>query len=245
MAMSPTSRVRTAVTAAGFIIGPALIVFVVHAQSLPPAQRMHEHLAQLNTVEYAVVRGDLDDVKEASQALAAGLSMEGLPVDAQRHLADLKAAVLATGKATKLDEAAKTTAQASATCGTCHAALGKTVKLSAPARPAETASLHARMREHYYAIELMSLGIQGPSNELWKIGAGAMKDARVVKFEMKDAALTKDLNEAEASFKTLAAKAEQAKDAVARTAVYGEILNSCGTCHSLHGRVLGPGVPKL
>ena len=244
--MSPTSRVRAACVAAGLIIVPVLVACAVHAQAAsPPAQRMHEHLTALNSVEYAVVRGDLDDVKEASKALAAGLSMDGLPVDGQKHLADLKAAMLGAGNASTLDDAAKGTATASATCGTCHAALGKTVRLEAPAKPAEVPALRSRMREHYYAVELLSLGLQGPSNELWMIGAEAMKDAKVIKIQLKDEKLTKDVNDAEASFKTVADKAKQAKDPAARAAVYGEILASCGSCHALHGRVLGPGVPKL
>lgn len=243
--MSPTSRVRAALLAAGFIIVPAIIAVVVHGQAVSPAQRMHQHLSGLNGVEYAVVRGDLEDIKESSAALAAGLSMDGLPPDAQKHLADANAAIIASGKATTMEEAAKATAQATAACGTCHTALGKTVKLTAPEQPASTPALRSRMREHYYAVELLSLGLEGPSNELWKIGTEAMKNARVVKIELKDASLTKDLNEAEASFKAMAAKAEAAKTPAERAAAYGEILATCGNCHSLHGLVLGPGVPKL
>jgi hypothetical protein len=29
-----------------------------------------------------------------------------------------------------------------------------------------------------------------------------------------------------------------------RAAIYGEVISGRGTCHGLHGRVWGPGVPK-
>jgi len=42
----------------------------------------------------------------------------------------------------------------------------------------------------------------------------------------------------------MADKAGAAKDPGARAAAYGEIVATCGHCHSLGGRVFGPGVPK-
>ena len=244
--MLPASRVRTFALIGFFVVIPFVFSAVSAQQSGggSTVQRMHGHLKTLEAVEYAVVRGDVEDAKKSSQALADELSMEGLPTDAQKNLSDLKAAAIAGSKATTLAESSMAVAKMTAACGSCHAALKKTVTLGTP-KPAEGApSLRNRMKEHIWSVQQMAYGLQGPSDKLWKDGASSMKNAKVMKVQLKDEQLTKDVNEAEANFKALADKAADAKDTEARTSAYGQILTSCGHCHSLQGRVFGPGMPK-
>ncbi len=247
--MLPTSRTRVVAFFSAIIVVPTLIAAALHAQAAAPAstpvQRMHQHLTALNNVEYAVVRGDLDDVREMSKALMNELSMDGLPTDAQKYLGDLKGAARQAGEATTIEAAAKAVGTMAATCGTCHTGLGKPITLTAPVQPPTVPAVRARMLEHYYSIEMMSLGLQGPSDELWKRGADTMRRAQVMKVTLKDEALTKDINEAEVAFKKTGDKAYDAKTPADRAAAYGEVLNSCGGCHALHGRVFGPGLPKM
>ena len=42
----------------------------------------------------------------------------------------------------------------------------------------------------------------------------------------------------------LADRAAAATDAQARVEIYGKLAADCASCHALHGRVWGPGVPK-
>ena len=135
-------------------------------------------------------------------------------------------------------------AKMTVSCGGCHAALGKAVKIEEPAKPAGQPSLKTRMIEHDYAVKLLSAGLRGPSDEAWKQGADSMKKAKLWTITLKDAELSKQVNDAETAFRALADKAVNAKDPAAKGAVYGEILATCGHCHSLGGRVFGPGVPK-
>lgn len=246
--MLSTSRARVAATLAAIIIVPSFVAAVLHAQaSAPgtPVQRMHEHLTTLNNIEYAVVRGDLEDVREMSKALLNGLSMDGLPTDAQKYLGDLKGAARAAGDATTIEAAATAVGTMSATCGTCHTGLGKPITMTAPVKPPTVPAVRARMLEHYYSVEMMSLGLQAPSDELWKRGADTMRKAQVLQVSLKDEALAKDMNEAEVAFKKVGNAAHQAKTPAERATAYGQVLNSCGGCHSLHGRVFGPGLPKM
>lgn len=246
--MSPTLRVRLASSLAAVIIVPALVAAVLQAQAATtqtPVQRMHAHLAALDEIEYAVVRGDLEDVKQKSKELMAQLSMDGLPTDGQKQLGDLKGAAREAGEATSLEAASKAVARMTATCGTCHADLKTNVTLTAPVKPPTVAAVRGRMLEHYYSVEMMSMGLEAPSEELWKRGAQALRDAQVMKITLKDEKLTADLNAAEANFRDLGAKAAAAKPVEARADLYGQVLTSCGQCHSLHGRVFGPGLPKM
>jgi mono/diheme cytochrome c family protein len=224
----------------------AFVVVLAAQPGANPAavKRMHDHLTTLDSVHYAVVRGDLDDAKTASQSLSDQLSMDGLPPDGQKHLSDLKAAAIAGTKSATLEDAGTQTGKMTAACGTCHSALGKPVKMAAPQKPAGEPSLKTRMLEHDYAVRLLAAGLTGPSDEMWKSGATAMKTAKLWTITLKDADLTKQVNDAEVKFRELADKAVSAKDPAAKAAVYGEIAAGCGHCHSLGGRVFGPGVPK-
>ena len=205
--------------------------------------RMHQHLTTLDTVQYSVVRGVLDEAKAASQQLTDQLSMDGLPPDGQKHLSELKAAAIAGTKAATLEDVGAQAGKMTASCGNCHAALGKAIKLPEPPKVAGQPSVKTRMREHDHAVKLLAAGLRGPSEDMWKTGAASMKNAKLWTMTVKDAELSKQINEAETKFRAFADKAAAAKDPAAKAAVYGEILSTCGHCHSLGGRVFGPGAP--
>jgi cytochrome c553 len=234
-------------TCVGLVLAGLVFASSLSAQqsaSKGAVDRMHQHLTTLDTVTYSVVRGVLDEAKTASQQLSDQLSMDGLPPDGQKHLSDLKAAAIAGTKSASIEESGAQAGKMTAACGTCHAALGKPVKIAQPVKPAGQPSLKTRMVEHDYAVKLLSGGLSGPSDDMWKSGAESMKKAKLWTITLKDAELSKQVNEAETAFRGLADKAVAAKDPGEKAAVYGEILATCGHCHSLGGRVFGPGVPK-
>ena len=206
-------------------------------------QKMHDNLEQVATLDYAVIRGDLEDASAAAKALA-GMSATGLPATYEQYIKEIRTAATAAAGATELSAAAAAAGTLQAACGNCHAATGHTVKLAADAKVEGAISTRTRMREHAWSVDALAKGLQGPSDELWKKGAKSMKDSRTMKVEMKDAQLATELNEVGETFKSLAGKAQQAKDTTAKAAVYGEILTTCGHCHSLQGRVFGPPMPK-
>jgi cytochrome c553 len=244
MAMLPRLR---QIASIGLVLVGLVLASSISAQQAgnkAAVDRMHQHLTTLDAVQYAVVRGALDDAKAASQQLSDQLSMDGLPPDGQKHLSDLKAAAIAGTKAASVEDAGAQTGKMTVSCGGCHAALGKPVKIAEPAKPEGQPSLKTRMNEHDYAVKLLSAGLRGPSDEMWRQGADSMKKAKLWTITLKDAELSKQVNGAETTFRALADKAVNAKDPAAKGAVYGEVLATCGHCHSLGGRVFGPGVPK-
>jgi cytochrome c553 len=117
--------------------------------------------------------------------------------------------------------------------------------MTAPVKPPTVPAVRSRMLEHYYSVVMMSMGLQAPSDELWKRGAETMRDAQVMKVTLKDETLTADLNAAEAKYREIGATALAAKTPAERAAAFGQVLTSCGGCHALHGRVFGPGLPKM
>jgi mono/diheme cytochrome c family protein len=100
------------------------------------------------------------------------------------------------------------------------------------------------MRQHNWAAELMSLALAEPSDALWAEGAGSLASARLAHTkESDDASVAREIRELEARVDELATKATQTRAGQERARIYGQLISTCGTCHSLNGVVLGPGIP--
>jgi hypothetical protein len=100
------------------------------------------------------------------------------------------------------------------------------------------------MLEHQWAVDLMYQGLAGPSDELWTKGVEALQAAPLSATDLpKDASLTAEIVASEKKIHDQAAKALKTTDLGTRVALYSEVLGECATCHSLHGRVWGPGLP--
>jgi hypothetical protein len=99
----------------------------------------------------------------------------------------------------------------------------------------------AHMAAHQHAVDLLYRGLAGPSDADWAKGAAELKTAALGGSDVAD--VSKEAAAAETSVHQVAAHAAEAKDTTAKVAVYGEVIGGCASCHALHGRVWGPGLP--
>lgn len=238
-----------------------LAVFVVACGSpQPPAEQakpaeppkpavdvvkiMHDQMGRVTTMQEAVIRGDLEAVSAPAREIANHPEFP-IPAGAEGYAPDIKKTAAMAVDAKDVTSAATATAQLVAACGACHAAAKTAVKWPAPVKPAEAAGVAAHMLEHQWAIDLMYQGLAMPSDEAWKNGIAALKGAPLAAKELpKDEKLTKEIVAYEAKVHQLATKAETAVDIGSKVAVYSEAIAGCATCHGLHGKVWGPGIPK-
>ena len=211
--------------------------------SADTAARMAGHFGKVRELEEAVVRGDLESAKAAARWIADHQEATGLPAGTEGYVTATKNAARAVAASGSLGNAGLAAAFAVDACGQCHAAAKVTPKMpeaiALPASP--TAASH--MLAHQHAVDLMYRGMVGPSDALWKQGAEALKGS-----PLSDKDLTKvpkEIVASEARVHELAGRAAQAADAGARIAIYGELIGGCASCHAGHGRVLGPGLPKI
>ena len=177
----------------------AMVVAVSAQEDKVQIKKMHEHLSKVETLDYAVIRGDLDDATAAAKAIAADLSMAGLPPASEKYMNEMRAAANAAAGATDIATAAKAAGTLQAACGNCHAATGHPVKMAADAKVEGAVSTRTRMREHARSIDALAKGLQGPSDDLWNQGAKSMKNARLIKVQLQDAQLSTELNAADAA----------------------------------------------
>ena len=246
---------RTRSRAAGLLIGIATLLFAgsvgmsLFAQAGPGsnpalAQHMREHFQRVGEVENAVIRGDLDAVREPATWLASHDSSIELDRVSASQVATLKQAARKAAEAKDIPTAATATAQMIAACGDCHRAAGV---VPAPQKPAAsgTGGSVGHMLKHKAATDLLSDGLIVPSDAMWKQGADGLKEAPLRPAQLpRDQKLTPQIAAAEGAIHDLATKAAQANEQAARVDVYGKLIGTCAECHGLHGRIWGPGVPK-
>jgi cytochrome c553 len=205
---------------------------------------MHDHLGHVTTMQEAVIRGDLDAVAEPANWIA-NHEEAPLPAGTEGFAPDIKRTAAMAAGAKDIKSAATATSQLVAACGACHVAVKTPVKWPEVVKPAAGAGVAAHMLEHQWAIDLMYQGLAMPSEEAWKKGIEALKASPMAPAELpKDEKLTKEIVAYEKTVHELAAKAQVATDIGSKVAVYGEAIASCASCHGLHGKMWGPGIPK-
>lgn len=210
-------------------------------------KHMHDHLAQVQQVQHAVIRGDLEGATNAARTFADHQELTGLPEKVHGTLEDMREAAQDISAATTLDGAGDATARMVAQCGSCHSAMAARPGLPAsPAAQGQAAnSIAAKMLEHQHAIDMLYQGLVVPSDEMWKRGAEALKASplKADAFPL-DARLSSEALAAQSKTHEVAEKAASASTLNARAEIYGDLIGGCASCHSLSGRVLGQGVPK-
>ena len=209
-------------------------------------KHMHDHLAQVEDVQQAVVRGDLEHAKTAAQRFAEHKELENMPETVKPALEDMREAAEKVGQAGDLAAAGEATAHMVTACGSCHRSMSATPNFPA-ALPSSTPknATAARMLEHDRAVDMLYHGLIAPSDDLWAKGAEALKTAPLKADTVPvDAQVSREALEAQARAHELAEKATEAKAPWERANLYGELIGKCSSCHALSGRVLGAGLPK-
>ena len=207
-------------------------------------KEMHEQLGKVTVVQQAVIRGDLETAAVPAKWMAEHQDASGFPPNTTTYVVDMKRFAANVAGAKDIKGAATSTAMMISYCGECHTAAKVKPAFPALPKPTSTTGTVAHMLEHQWAVDLMYQGLAGPSDELWKQGVEALKAAPLSAADLpKDTSLTVGIMASEKKIHEQAAKTLQTTDMGTRVALYGEVLGECATCHSLHGRVWGPGLP--
>jgi cytochrome c553 len=209
------------------------------------SKHMHEHLARVTEIQEAVTRGDLEAAGVPAAWLADHEPPAGLPATVVEELANMKKTSKMVVDATNINDAGTATAQLLAACGTCHTKTNVVVKFDDLPRPPAGAGVSAHMLEHQWAMDLMMQGLVGPSEMKWRQGAEALKVSPMAAEELpQDEKLTDEIKSFEKKVHEWADKAVNAGDMGSKVAIYGEVTAGCASCHGLHGKTWGPGLPK-
>ena len=227
---------------------PAETAALPAAAPAPPPNvpaHMDDHFAKATEAHKALLRGDLEAAKEPAKWVAEHQEVAGLAPSAGPAIEQMKKGARQVAEATDIAAATQGAAAMAVACGQCHAASDAIPKFPQAAPGAAKSEAGAHMVEHERALDLLYMGLIGPSARAWADGAKALKSAPLAGAKLpNDPLLTKERLAAEAAVHALADKAAAATDFPTKTEIYGKLAANCASCHALHGRVWGPGLPK-
>jgi len=209
----------------------------------PVADHMADHFSHVHAIEQAVIRGDLEAAQAPAQWIVEHQSLSNLPADSAVYLAEIRNSASGVASTDDIGNAAVATATMVAACGKCHTATGVTPTMPEVAAPGAE-GITGHMQQHMQAVDLMYEGLAAPSDELWKKGAEMLK-ASPLEGENLPQELSDDVKASETRVHEMADRAINAADTGAKIAIYGELIGGCASCHGLHGKVWGPGVPPV
>jgi cytochrome c553 len=202
--------------------------------------QMQHHFAQVTLIHEAVIRGDLPAVRKPAKALAEAGAPQGVPASTTEYVSALRLAAGRARDATELSTAASAAASMLLSCGGCHRAAGTMPVPEAPQRP-EVGGLVGHMLEHQRAVDEMLEGLFIPSDSQWWRGASRLRTAALRRESLpRDRKLTREIRSAEERVHDLAERATKTQGWQERAELYGQMLTTCASCHSLHGLVWGP-----
>jgi cytochrome c553 len=200
---------------------------------------MREHFAKGAAMRDAVIRADLEGVREPAKWLAEH-PQDDLPAVAEPNIREMQRLAAEVAAAKDLPQAAHGVARLAAACGACHTAIEVTPTLMAALPRKEDTTLAGHMRKHYRAADLLYRGLIVPSEHSWKVGSEALT-GDPVELELRPGAAAKPEIEALAKrLHGLAEEAGKAADAKARSEVYGRMLETCADCHKRQNVVMPP-----
>jgi len=207
------------------------------------ADHMADHFSHIHDIEQAVIRGDLEAAQAPAQWIVEHQTLSNLPADSGVYLAEIRNSASGVAATEDIGNAAIATATMVAACGKCHTATGVTPTMPDVAPPTGASQITGHMQGHLQAVDLMYEGLAAPSDELWKKGAELLK-VSPLEGENLPQELSDEVKASEIRVHEMADRAMAAADTGAKIAIYGELISGCASCHGLHGKVWGPGVPK-
>ena len=225
-------------TAGGMMVGAALLGTLggCTPRAGPEVEpRMIGHYENVRRLYMEAAAGRLDGVRLEANELLARESGAGLPTEVAHQLEELRVFAGLAARAPDVRSAASAVSQVAGTCGACHRSMkrGPTYEV-VTGPPAGETPVATRMIRHRWASDRLWDGLVGPSDASWRAGASVLRDAPLFTDE-----LTHDVEQYEAVTKLawtvheIGARANSAREQSVRASLYGELLGTCASCHSV------------
>lgn len=189
---------------------------------------MKGHFAAVRGIQDAIVQGSLDSAKQQSTAFASHEAHSDI-AEWQSYIESMRGAATAVGNSKELAEAAGHVAKLNGECASCHQAMTAIVTFEFVEKPdMSDKDAKAHMAMHKWGVERLWEGLVGPSDSHWTLGAEALEMDPVTKSKEP-----KGVAELAAQVHTIATKAKSATEPEERAVLFGELLSTCSTCHSM------------
>ena len=222
----------------------SLLLGLALAETPPVAAEMHARFQAAMQARNHVIQGDLERAKQqAQELLAVNTVPEGAPESWKAPIATISTHATALAAADDVGTAAAAMANIAGACGSCHGATNGGPGLEGMRGvPPQRWSEGDNMPLHLWAVDWMWLGLIGPSDEAWSRGAAELDSEPLARKFGADETTAKPMEDALYALAKKAATLGSDQHAE-RTAVVGELLSTCASCHVLRDKAT-PTPPK-
>lgn len=197
--------------------------------------RMVGHFQNVSQLYAAAAQGQLEAVHAAARELLERETGTGLPPKATPHVEEMRAFAGLAARAPDLRSAASAAARVGASCGSCHKTMKRGPVYKVVSTPPEGSTpVATRMMRHRWAADRLWDGLVGPSEESWRAGTSALKDAPLFTDELtQNVEQYAEVTKLAWTVHEVGALAAGARDQAARADLYGTLLATCAGCHML------------
>lgn len=202
----------------------------------PVQARMFSHFALAMDLRTFVVNGDLERLHVTAQELSVAEETWGLPPGSESYVETVHAAARRAAESADLTEASEAVARLALACGDCHLAnqttLGERFQVAAPLMT-DPATRHTNYLS--WVSRLLWDGVLGPSETMWRTGAGALAGGEGVPAPRGSYVPQSEVMRSAETLKNLGVEAVVAVDAPARARILASVWMECAGCHTQAG----------
>lgn len=192
---------------------------------------MAAHLEAATELQAAIADGRLSDARGRATWFAK--HPMHAPAALRPYIDQMRDAAVRIERARDVAAAGLQLGRLGATCAACHVAQGATPGFAHEPPPRQDDTLESQMALHEWAAARLWEGLIGPADELWQDGARAMVAAR---FDVAKSARAKPNTRVIELGERLHEQAREAvaiTDRAARAQIYGQMMESCASCHAI------------
>ncbi|HEY5923816.1 MAG TPA: hypothetical protein VIV11_19175 [Kofleriaceae bacterium] len=197
----------------------------------PQPAHSREQLEAAASLQLAIMQGRLADARD----LAGQLAVHEMPARSgwQPYVAELRDSAHLIARADDVAAAGAELGRLGRACGSCHAASGARPVLAAGVAPTDDTTLAAQMLRHQWAAVQLWQGVSGPADQAWQDGARVMVATRADVHKRVHEKPNAEVFMLAERLHEQARHAAALTDVDARAGLYGEVMATCASCHTI------------
>jgi len=192
---------------------------------------MAAHYIAATELQAAIAQGRLSDVRDQAHWLMTH-DMDG-PPDWRPHIDELRDAAMRIWRSQDVPTAGVQLGRVGRACSACHEAQAARPALFYPPVPPDGDTFEAQMERHQWAAARLWDGVVGPADELWQEGARVMATGRIDIAKLAHGKPNVEVIELAERLRAQATEASTISDRGARAAFFGNMMETCASCHSI------------
>jgi hypothetical protein len=193
---------------------------------------MSVHFDEVVALQYAIAQGRLADARDQ----ARWFKSHRMDVPAPSwipYINEMRVAAMLIETAPDVAAAGAQLGRLGHACSSCHQEQNANVAFASVPAPSAEDTAEAQMARHQWAAARLWEGLVGPSDERWQQGAQMMAVSRLDVAGFSHAKPSADVAELAERLRVQATEALAITRPSFRAAFFGQMMETCASCHSI------------